>query len=86
MKNMKNKTAGILAVLALATAAIGSVAFAGDTNIQAAEQAPAKLVINANNQVSPDEVAKKSTYCWTEYQYVCNAYGFCVWKWVTIRM
>jgi hypothetical protein len=85
-KNLMNKTAGILAVLALMTAAMGSMAFAGETNNQVAEQAPAKIQLSTENQVSPDDVAKKSLNCWYEYQQVCNAYGYCVWQYVYICM
>lgn len=76
------KTLMTISMMALTLAGVSAVA--GETGSQAA-QAPTAIVMNAENQVSPEDVAKSAAFCVYEYQYVCNPYtGYCVWKYVYI--
>ena len=51
----------------------------GDTAPGAVSELPPGAPM-PGQQVSPDEVAAKSQYCQSQYQWVCNAYGQCMYQ------
>lgn len=94
-----NAKIGFLFTVAVAVAAVAQLAHASEPAqvdqarlvAQAAQPdnstVPAQkpLVLNPENQVSPDDVARSAAFCVWEYRYVCNPYtGYCIWKYVYV--